>query len=353
MVKANRADFNNRRGNQLRICRTWASAVICLLLSAVGAHASAAGIVTVDVAKKSAKSDVATLDPRKVRVINEQVGVNIQSTLLTSQKVLIKFNGLKDQDYDVYVNGDFVGAKSAKELADGLERTTPATIADPAVTRCLNAVKDKVKEAYDNLHAREDPESLRAGYTLDQATGWINSGVQVEAQYRSVEVIVAPAGKPLAYMVFYIRRTAEEASETLRRVCELLQNARDRMYKNLEDPALRNYVVDALTPVSLSATYSLVNGKPRVTAKLVNDVDFPISGKLSIAAPQGWKTRASKLTFAELASGKTFTATADLEPIKKGAKPPASISVSGDVSLAGGKFEAKLHLKATATLKKP
>ena len=67
------------------------------------------------------------------------------------------------------------------------------------------------------------------------------------------------------------------------------------MYEVLTDPDLRNEVVEALTPVTFTASCSMKSGKLSITASIINECDFPITGKITLAAPKGWKAVNTKL----------------------------------------------------------
>jgi hypothetical protein len=324
--------------------------VACILIACIAGVASA-GTVTVTVSPKSGTSDTKTLIAKAVRVTGDQVGVYIESTLLKPQQVKVKFSGLKDQDYDIYINGEASGSKSAKELTDGIDRTIPGRGVDEAAIRCIRALLPKIKPAYDSIRARQGAEPWRAAYTLGQANGWVTSGARADEAYRSVEIIIAPAGNPLERMVFASRKDAKETAEAVANACDLLHLARARMYMVLTDADLRNETVDALTPVALKAVCSVKNGKPYLTASVTNDCDLPITGKIVVTTPKGWKTVGAKLDIGKLSSGKTYSTTFALAPSGKNATLPASVPLSAVVDITSKGQGARLWLYATATLK--
>jgi hypothetical protein len=330
-----------------RICL---AVVLCLTIIAITCGAVMAGTVTVDFATKSGKSDVTTLDAKNVKVIGEQVGVHINSTLLTPQPVKIKFVGLKDQDYDAYVDGVFIGAKSAKELGEGIDRTIPGRVTDPAAMRMFLALNTKVPPAHKKIKARDGAEPWRAAYTLGQVESWVHSELREDEVYRSILVIIAPAKQSLEHMTFIEMRTASEVAASVAETCFMLQQARWNMYEVLTDPNLRNEVVEALTPVTLAASCSTKNGKLSITAVIVNDCNLPITGKITVSAPKGWKTTGGKFDIGKVESGRTFTTSFSLTRSAKNAAVPKSVPLTAVLDIADEEMACRLWLFGHAWL---
>lgn len=308
---------------------------------------SCASTVTVDVAAKAATGDSKTVEPAKPRFRGEQVGVLVKSTIVEPQYVTVKFSGLKDQDYDVYVNREFKGPKPAKELENGVQCRIDGRVTDPAMMRCLTALRDPIKKAYDKLQASSDSETKRVCGTLSQASDWVMAGLGRDQTWRSVSVVVSPAGKMLESMPWPTREDDYGTARAVTTACWLLQQARDRMYHAIKDPALRNEAVVAMTPVEFTATYSTKNNKPHIDARLTNNCDLPVSGDITFALPSGWKTNAKKLKFAELKSGQVFSTSFDLIAPSK-ATPPDTIPIAANVTVTQNGKTASLKLKVVA-----
>jgi hypothetical protein len=333
----------------LSLRRTSLAAVFCLAMFSLAAVAVLAATVTVDAAAKSGKSDVVTLDGHNVKVMGDQVGVHINNKLLTAQQVKVVFAGLNDQNYDVYVDGACIGAKSAGELSAGLDKSIPGRISDPAAMRCIKSLVPKVNRAYDSIHAREGADEWRAAYSLGQVRDWLKSAIRGDEIYRSTQLIIVPAGMPLQNMSFITMRTASETAEGTLNACSLIQDVRVNMYRVLTNPNLRNEVVDALTAVSMSVSCVLKNGKPCVTVSVVNDCDLTITGKISLSDIKGWKAPGAKLDIGKLQSGKTFTTSFTLTPSVKNASPLKPMPLKAVVDIGPKDYMAKLWLFATAT----
>lgn len=323
--------------------------VLCFAIASLAVAAASAATVTVSVATKSAKSDIKTLDPKAVRVIGDQVGVYIENTLLTPQQLEIKFDGVKDQDYDVYINGASSGVKSGQALREGIDRTIPGAIADPVAMHCLKALQPKVAPVYKSVHAREGAQPWRAAYTLGQAKEWVESGIRSDEKYRSVEVILVKAGNSMTRMPFASRLDAKASAKAVLKSCDLLHAARANMYNVLTDAKLRNEVVGALTPVSMSASCSMKNGKPTVTAVIVNDSDLPVTGNISLSDIKGWKTVGGKLDIGIVKPGKSYSTSFGLASSAKNCPTSKSVPLTAVVELTKRKSVAKLWLFADPT----
>ena len=332
----------------MRLSRTVFFLLALCFICLVTMGQSYASVVTVNVAGKSATSDVNTLDAKSVKVQGDQIGVFVMSTILEPQVFTLKLNGLGHESYDVYVNNAFKWTKPARELESGVELTVDGRIVDSAMVRCLEAVKKPVQKAYDRINASKAPEAKRVCATLIQVVGWVQSSMQRDQAWRSVGVIVVPTGRMMQQMGWLTRGSDFETARSVTRACWLLQQARGRMYRAIHDPDLRNEAVVAMTPIGFSATYSTKNGKPHVDAKLLNNCDLPISGNISMALPAGWKSTAKTLKFYNLKSGETFSLAFDLVAPSKTAAAPDSIPMAANLTVVQDVFTASLKIRATA-----
>lgn len=326
------------------------TAVFCLalaLICLVPTGQSYASVVKVDVTAKSATSDVSTLDPKGLKIAGEQIGLFVRSTILEPQKFTLRVSGLKNQDYDFYLNQSFKWTKPARDLEAGIEVSIDGRVVDSAAIKCLQAVQEPIKEASKKL-AASDGEAKRVYYTLSQASGWASSALSREQAWRSAGIIVAPSGKMLRQMSMPIRQSDTETASAVTRACWLLQQARDRMFHAIKDPVLRNQAVVAMTPVDFAVVYSSKNGRPHIEAAVANKCNLPISGTVSMALPAKWKTTAKKLTFKGLKPGETFKASFDLVAPMKDAIAPDKVPMAANLTVIQDQFTAALKLTATA-----
>ena len=340
----------------MQFCRCFFAALVIMLVPLSPSHAA---VVTLDCASESASSDTDSLAAVDVDTRGEQIGVWVQSTSLEPQSFTFKATGLREGNYDFYVNyGGFAekiienirsaggvkpqttiepGAvfrnKPSSELNMGVDLTIPGTVADPVSMRCLKSVQARLQDACDRLEENSPGQAKRLQKTLQQAVDWVRSGIEQDQTYRSAQIVLAPAGTDPEPMVWAMRITAEDTVRTMHRSCSLLQQARDRMYDVLEDPNLRHAAVAALTPVDFSASYQIKSGRPHVDAKLVNNCDIPISGYISMGLPKNWKTTAGTLTFDPLESGKSFDLSFDLVPPTSDATPPNTVPIAANVTI--------------------
>jgi hypothetical protein len=296
--------------------------------------------------------DSGAVELSKPRIRGDQVGVLVKSTIVQPQFVTIKFVGLNHENYDIYVNQEYKGAKPAKELESGLQYRIDGRVVDPTFIRCLAALKDPIKKEYDKLQSVSSSEAKRVCSTLSQASDWVIAGLGRDQAWRSVAVIIAPAGTALQSMTWLTREDEYGTARALTTACWLLQQARDRMYHAITDAALRNETVVALTPVSFSAAYSTKNGKPHIDAKVTNNCNLPISGDITFALPAGWKTNAKALKFADLKSGQVFSTSFDLIGPAKAA-PPDGVPIAANVTVTQDEFTASLKLRVIAAKQPP
>ena len=121
----------------------------------------------------------------------------------------------------------------------------------------------------------------------------------------------------------------------------------------ITDPDLRNSAVAAMTPVDLTTSFAVKNGKPRVEVLVINNCNLPITGKITAAIPKGWKWNAKKTAFADLKSGKSFKLSFDLIPAAAGTPAPGGVKMAATIELVQGTFEAEYQIKTIARTPTP
>lgn len=342
-----------RRATKLRPAHCIIRICIALLLSLIVSGSALANVVTLDVPGRTAACDSDALEPKGVRVQGEQVGLYIQNATLAPQAFTLKVSGLRDESYDIYINSKYTGARTGRELQEGLEMSVPGTIADPAMMHCLKTLQPKAEAYYETIRKNKEPEHMRVSFIFGQATDWIRSGIRNEKSHRSTDIMMVPAGKVLQKMVWMTRLDAASTARAITRACWLLQQARDRIHSAIKDPDLRNSSLVALSPVEFTVAYSVKNGKGHVEAALVNDCNLPISGDITMALPKGWKTTAKTLAFKDLKSGEAFKLSFDLTPAAAGAAPPESLPIAANATMVQDQFKAQFKLKTTAAKNAP
>jgi hypothetical protein len=324
--------------------------LVTVLITLFASSAVFCATATLDLNKKTLSSDAATIECKNPRIDGEQVGLYIISKSLQPQDFILETNGLSRDSYDIYINGNYTGIQSVKQLQDGIEMSLPGTLGLPIQMRCLNALKDKIKPEIDRLTPNRAAEPQRVLWTLRQADEWVASGIRCENAYRSMDIVIAPEGSVLKKMTFRTRLDADGTVKTIYNACNLLQHARSRMYENIKDPVLRNKAVEVMTPVTFKVSYQLANSEPNVTATVVNDCDLPVNGNITFALPKGWKTDSKQLFFNNLESGKTYKTSFRLIAPSKTATVPESLPIAANISLKEGKYEAKLKLRMVQLL---
>ena len=332
----------------MRLARTASICLALALICLVSMGRLYASVVTVDVVGKSATSDISSLEAKGLKIDGDQIGVLVRNLTLDPQKFTLKISGLKDQDYDIYLNDTFKWTKPSKDFEAGVEFTVDGRVADSAMIKCLEAVIEPIKKASKKMNTSSNEEAKRIYYTLSQASGWAMAGTQRDRAWRSVSIILAPTGRMVKRMYWQTRDGDIETAQAVTRACWLLQQARDRMFHVIKDPALRNEAVVAMTPVEFTAVYSTVNGKPHINAKVLNNCNLPLSGNISMALPPRWKTTAKKLTIGSLKSGQTFSISFDLVPPSKSAVAPDKVPMAANLTVVQDSFTAGLKLTATA-----
>lgn len=328
----------------MRLLRCSLLFISTIILSFFVLSFASAQVVTFDVAGKKAASDTEKINPVGPRLQKDQAGVFIQSTILTPQKFTLKYTGLSAQSYDVYVNFQYLSSKSKSELEQGIELKLEGTVVNQDLMRCVKALDGKIEAAYKPWQGRLG-ELGRVVSTLSQAAESARTGVRREQAYRSVGVIIAPAGNELKPMSWITQSDAQGTKDTVKDCCDKLQAMRSKMYSAIKDPLIRNWAVATMTPVDFSAILSTKNGKPHIDATVLNNCDLPISGSVIVKLPSGWKSNAKNLAFKDLKSGKTFNLSFDLiPPAGESAVPEkvpmvAHVAVKRDLSIAKCNFE--------------
>ncbi len=330
----------------LNMKRVFLAMLIWVIASIPGFCATA----VLDIAQKTLTCDLPTIDCKAPHFDGEQICLYIINKSMQSQDFYLKAKGLKSQDYDIYVYGSYLGKRSSGQLSEGIKMNIPGTVGVPDCMRCLNALKDNIKPEIDRLAPLKDNESQRVLWTLRQADDWVQSGLRLEAAYRSLDMIISPEDMVLKKVSVRSRADADGTVKAIYSACELLQHARSRMYEKITDPVLRNRAVEVMTPVTFTPVYQMKDGKPYVTAVVVNDCNLPISGDITFALPKGWKTDAKQLYFNNLESGQTYKTTFTLIAPSETDAAPQELPIAANISLNEGKFEAKLKLRVVQML---
>ncbi|MDH7601274.1 MAG: hypothetical protein QHI38_03915 [Armatimonadota bacterium] len=331
---------------RLRVIRAfWAAVLFCAVLSAV--QASPAALV-IDAGSQSVKCDDEKLESRLLKPFGSQVGAFVQNTTTEPRKLQVKFCGLSEARYDLYVNGKYLGVKDAAELEKGFDLTVPGRIVDPRLVLCLETVKPLIEAEYSRLKDIRSPEPARICATLQQAIGWVRSSLQIEKTYRSLTVVAVPEGRVLQRPNVPTRLDDEDTMASVNRACSLLHEARSRMSSVIQDPDLRNSAVMCLTPVDFAASFAVKNGKPCIAASVTNYCNLPVSGKIVVTVPAGWKCEKTTWPFSNLASGKSVRADCILTRNKPNAPLPEGVKVAADLSMTHDGLRAHWVIPAIA-----
>lgn len=319
------------------------TAIILIFL----AGACGASVVTVDFASKSAKSEAKNLEPGKVQVENGQLAVSIKNLSIEPQSFSLKVTGLTEPSYDIYANGASVGAKTSQELEAGVSIQVDGRVTDSEKMRCLSAVKQPLVRTFGRLQKRTDSESQRICHTLSQAIGWVTTSILYDQNWRSVSVVLSPAGRALYRTVTTTdaRKSKEQTISIPVEACWLLQQARSRMSKVIKDPQLRTDAVAALTPVTFTTVYTVSSGKPRIETTLASDCDLPVGAAISMSLPKGWKCAANNLSAIKLKPGQTLKMSLDLLPPSETAAAPESVPIAANLTIAQKGLSASLKLR--------
>ncbi len=323
-------------------------AVIAVCVFAV--TSAMAAVVTVDLASKKIESDSPIFESHIIKTAGKQVSLQVRNNSFEPQKFALKAIGLEPGDQDLYINGKYISKKPDTAFTSGVEISLPARLKNSDQLRCIDSSRDRIKAEVKRLEPLKGEEPVRVLGTMRQADSWISSVTQADKLMRAVDVIVAPAGLVLQVNGRSIVKSKEEFTKSLEINCQLLQQARSRMYSVIKDTALRNTSVVALTPVDFKASYFVSDGVTKADGKVINNTDLPISGKIKISLPAGWKANAKNLTFKGLAPGKSYNVPFALVAPKKGEYPPAGITLSVDVEIGAEPLLAKLKLESVVVL---
>lgn len=331
----------------MRLMRYYSFSIITIILCLFAPGIAGAQVVTFNIANKAAASDTEKLNPVGAIVRDDQAGVFVQSTILEPQKFVLKYTGIKDPNYDLYINSEYIATKSKSELEQGVEMKLEGGIINPDLMRCVKALDGKIEKEYRPWQGKFG-ELGRVVGTLSKAAEWVRSSVKIEQAYRSAGVIIAPAGISLKPMSWLTRVDASNTIYTVKTHCDKLQEARSKMYSVIKDPLIRNWAVVTMTPVDFSAVLSTKNGKPHIDAAVLNNCNLPISGSIVVKLPSGWKSNAKGLTFKDLKSGKIHNLSFDLIPPTADAAVPEKVPMVANVVVKKDKLIAKCGFETSA-----
>lgn len=308
------------------------------------AGAAYANTIEVDIAQKSAKCDSDMFLAKVMSTGPNQVFLHVFNNTPDPQKIIVKINGLKPGQQDLYVNGDYIGKKPAAAFESGYQFDISGRMVHPVLLRCVESTKDRVEAEMLKLKGKEDGEYFEVGNTIGQAVGWINACAAYDKRARSIDIIVAPADAVLQTKASAIWRDPTGTNKEYLGACHLLQKARNRMYLSIKkDKQLCNEAVASMTPVDVKLTYYVANGKPKGLVTIVNNCDLSISGQVSPIAPAGWKAEVKKPGFSDLKSGSSCKVDFALVPVKPGSAVPESIKSHTVIDIGFDTLWAKVN----------
>lgn len=332
----------------MRLLRTAIIPILVVSACLISAGLSSASVVTIDVATKTATSDDTSLQTLGLQLSGQQVGLCVNNMDVEPQTVSMRYTGLTEPKYDLYVNGAYKGCRTLEQLQQGLQFQVDGSVTDPGMLNCLSTVSSGVQKMYDLLRQSKDPEEQFVFDTMQQAIPWVKIALNKEQAWRSVRVIVAPKDSILDSMEWAPRESDYETASVITNTCWLFQQARHQMYHNVKNAKLRNDAVIALTPVDFTANLNPKTPKPHIYVRLLNKCDVPLTGTVSLGLPAGWKTVGAKLKFSQLKSGKTFSVSCDLTASSKSATTPQEVPVTANVIIQQLDKSAAMKLSATA-----
>jgi hypothetical protein len=304
--------------------------------------------MTVDLSANSAKADAATIEAFGLQISGQQAGVCVNNKLATPQKFTLRFAGLTEPEYDVYVNGTSKGSMTGQQLQQGVTFDAPGSIADQAMITCMSEVTPRAQTLRDALKDSKVPEEAFISDAMRQILDWLRLTMVEEQSWKSVRIVIAPKDRHLETMEWIERHSDYDTAAIITNTAWSLQQVRDQIYHQIKDRRLRNDAIAAMTPVELTASYAIRNGKPHLTAKLLNKCDLPLKGAFTLGLPKGWKAAGAKMNFGNVKSGQTYTLSCDLVPTAKSVPALKEVPVTATIYTIQLDKSAALNLTAAA-----
>lgn len=227
------------------------------------------------------------------------------------KSILLIVTDLPPTDYGVYTDNKYHGLKSKLALETGLKLDLKPICISEEWLRYLS-------DALPRLHAvtqstvRKNVESGVVYDRLSTVERWIRDRIRAEQIWKSVSVRLVPFGSRTQGPDVSETPSPEKQTESLEFDFFNIHRVRGLIAGEIKDRDLRDRALSGLTPVDLEliASEKMEQGATvEATVRITNRIDLPISGRLAIDAPVGWKIESKgNSQYSELGMGQSAEA---------------------------------------------
>jgi len=225
--------------------------------------------------------------------------IELTNELLTPREVTVRILDLTEPEYDVYLNGSLAGTMKREELETGIPVSFLGTQISAAYRDYFSRLRARALDGAKRYEQAKDSEGDICRAVMQGVASWVDSIMKGDARLRTVSIIVVPTGRPLALPGGRLPDRPPDFQKSLRKLADTIQLARRTVVKRVKTTVYRFDALESITPIDfkLSASAAPASGQMvTVRAAFTNWTDRPVTGKVGLNLPTGWKARERSTT---------------------------------------------------------
>lgn len=280
------------------------------------------------------------VEAEAIRTVDRDIHFNLVNPTPGQQVANVRFRDLREQPYDVYVNGIETGRFTPADSETRLAVIVPGSPIEIERVVRLRGYRTR-------LAAARDASSGTASAAVDPLLAVIDRALAADLEARTAQVLLHPVRRGI------IRRNpleekppiidAGDPEPAVTEAEQALQQA-PRQFAAIEDPELRRRLLMALFPVAvdLSVVENAAGDPQAVRLTLANSSDVPVRALAALTLPPEWGGAAP----ARLLVGAQETGAVNISPQSMPEQQARRAAVTGTATITAAGVSWQLPLAA-------
>ena len=221
--------------------------------------------------------------------------IGLRNELYTPREITVKILGLKEGDYDLYIDANLVGVKKSSELESGIQVSLPGSDIPQAYRDYYTMLKTRCLANVGLFEKATDRDGSKCKAIIQAIADWVRSIEQGDNLIRTVGIIVVPKGQPLSLPGGrYILERPKDFKKSVLHLADAIHTIRGAVINEVQNKMLQNDTLTIITPLDFKLTTSAAvtpGSKITVTAALTNWTDRNATGKIQLGVPSDWTVK--------------------------------------------------------------
>lgn len=219
----------------------------------------------------------------------------LKNDLYTPREITVKILGLKEGDYDLYIDANLVGVKKSSELESGIQVSFPGSDIPQTYRDYYTVLKTRCLANVGLFEKATDRDGSKCKAIIQSITNWVRSIEQNDNLMRTVGIIVVPTGQPLSLPGGrYVLERPKDFKKNALHLADAIHTIRGAVINEVQNAIMQNDTLAVITPLDFKLTTSAAakpGSKITVTAALTNWTDRNATGKIQLAIPSDWTVK--------------------------------------------------------------